>query len=148
MPTNMIDLFKIIIIVQLFYAFSITAIAYGIPDASKTYVTGFSDITDEINLETVNEDITGSLEQQKNIPIIELGALVFYSGNILLDLLVNFITAIPQMLAMLLSGILMIFAIDSYLVALLQIFASVLISLWYLIGLMQLLTSVRSGRVV
>jgi hypothetical protein len=82
-----------IILVQLFFATSITMITYSLPNAADNQAEQYLGITTRINVQTVSEDLKGGLEEQTNVPIIELGALVFYSGNILIDLLLNFIFA-------------------------------------------------------
>ena len=84
------DVFKGIIIIQLFYAVAISLIAHAMPAGALDYVTGFSDAGTQIDVEGVASDVQSSLESQTDIPVIELGALVFYSGNILIDLLINF----------------------------------------------------------
>ena len=141
-------MFKTVIIIQLFYAVAITMLAYAMPAASLNYVTSFSDLTDEISLESVGTDVQDSLEQQTNMPIIELGALVFYSGNILIDLLLNFVTALPQMFILLIQGIMSLISVDGFLMGQVQLFATVAISVFYLIAIIQILTNVRSGLVI
>lgn len=141
------DLFKAIILVQLFYSFSITGLAYTIPADAREYTDAFSQIADDISLSGVSTDIQNSLEKQTNIPVIELGALVFYSGNLLIDLLLNFAFAIPQMFGMLVNGIMMLISIDSYISTLIQLFATVVMTALYFIGIIQLLTSIRSGTI-
>jgi len=142
------DVFKVILIVQLFYAVAITFLVYSMPVDSLQYVTGFSDITGDISLEGVASDVQDSVHAQTEIPVVELGALVFYSGNILIDLLLNFTFAIPQMLMMVVNGVAMLFSIDSNLLNTLQLFISVLVVIMYSIGLIQLITGVRSGRLI
>lgn len=146
MPSAM-DVFKIIIIVQVFYSVAITGMVYVIPDESLSYVTGFSDITDQIDINTVSEDIQESLNRQTSLPVVEMGALIFYSGNIIIDLLMNFFFAIPDMFIMLLNGITMIFNIDVVLMGLIQLFVTVVIIVMYFISILELVMNVRSGRV-
>lgn len=153
--SDMMQLFRTVILVQLFYAFAITGLVYVLDVADTdvggdavSYATGFSDIADELSLTSVSEDVQGSIQQQTNIPVVELGALVFYSGNILIDLLLNFAFAIPQMMTMLVQGLLMLFNFDTYIWVLVQLFLSVVVIVLYFIGLMQLLIGVRSGRLV
>jgi len=142
------DWFKIMLLVQLFYSFGITTMSYATPDAGKTYVTGFSGTTSLDNLITTTQDVQTNLERQTNIPLIEIGALVFYSGNILIDLLLNFLTATPQMLAMIVSGLQLIFSLDGQLFVIVELFAVGTVTLFYLLGIIQLLTGIRSGRIV
>lgn len=144
--TDTMQTFKVTILVMLFYSFGITLLAYAIPNDAKTYITSFSDLAQDISLQETGNKVQDSLESQTNIPIIELGALVFYSGNILLDLILNFIFAVPEMVGLLIQGLLFLINVDSYIWATVQLFSSVVLIVMYFIGLMQMLTGIRSGR--
>lgn len=147
--SDIMTLFKTIILVQLFYAVAITGLVATIPDDAKSYVTGFSDIADSIDVDTVSEDVQDSLQRQQSIPVIELGALVFYSGNILIDLLLNFFFAIPQMLTMLVNGLMLLFTgVNVQAMGIIQLFLSVITVVMYVISIIQLTVGVRSGRLV
>jgi len=148
MAQNMMDWFKAIIIVMLFYSFAITLLTYALPEQAKPFINPFSDVANEIDLESTSSQIRGSVEAQTNIPVVELGALVFYSGNILVDLLLNFAFAIPQMIGLIINGVMLMLNVDSYVFAVVEIFSAVIITVLYFIGLIQLITSVRSGRMV
>jgi len=143
---NMMNLFKTIIIVQLFYAFAITCLAYAMPANSLTYVDAFGDLAQEIDVEGVSGDIESSIDSQLNIPVVELGSLIFYSGNILLDLLLNFFFAIPEMIGLLLHGFTMLFNIDAVLYQAVEAFSAAIVTILYVIGLIEILISIRSGR--
>jgi hypothetical protein len=146
--TNIMTVFKVMIIVQLFYAFSITVLVYATPTNAADYITSYQGVTTTIDLETVREDVESSLERQTDIQLLEVGALVFYSGNILIDLILNFLFAIPQMVGMLLNGISQIIGIDEVMWQTVEIFSMVAIGVWYMVSVIQLLVGVRSGRVV
>lgn len=148
MALNTMVWFKITLIMMLFYSISITMLTYSMPDDTLNYVTGFSDLAGDIDLEDVSGEVQGSVEQQTDLPIVELGALVFYSGNILIDLLLNFAFAIPEMIALIFTGLMMLLNIDTTIVASIQLFFSVAIIVIYFISIIQLLTGIRSGRVV
>lgn len=139
------DLFKMVIIIQLFYAFAITLLVYAVPADSLNYVTSFQDLATDIDLETVSTDIQDSVQDQLDIPVVELGALIFYSGNIIIDLLLNFFFAIPQMIGLFINGFMMLFNVDSYLFAVVELFSGVIVTVLYFIGLIQLLGNIRSG---
>lgn len=146
--SDTMNLFKAMIVVQLFYAVSITMLSYGIqsiPSLAQDYTPMFDDIADRINMKTIADDVEGGLTNSINVPLIELGALVFYSGNILIDLLLNFLFAIPEMLAMLINGLTMLFNIPSIYWQTIQLFAMVIISVMYFLGLIGLLANLRSG---
>lgn len=144
----MMTYFKAVVMIMLFYSFCITVLTYALPGEAKTFVDPFSDVANEIDMESTSAQLRESVEAQTNIPVVELGALVFYSGNIIVDLLLNFLYAIPQMLGLLINGVMLLLNVDSYIFAIVEIFAAVAVSIMYLIGLIQLLTSVRSGRMV
>jgi hypothetical protein len=150
---GMMNLFKAIILVQLFYAFAITLVTYSMPAESLDYVTSFSDITGTVNLESTSQQIQESVTDQTNIPVVEIGALIFFSGNIIIDLLLNFAFAIPQMLATLINGMEIIVqqmgsTLNADISNIVQLFASVVIMVLYFVGIIQLLTSIRSGRTI
>lgn len=145
---DMMQLLKVVIVMQLFFSFGITALAYAIPGDAKNYVQIFTSAGNSSNLQDTATKVQDSLQSQTNIPVIELGALVFYSGNILIDFLLNFAFAIPEMIGLLINGFMLLFGIDSYLFALIQLFSSVVIIVMYFVGLIQLLTGIRSGRVI
>lgn len=137
--------FKTVIVVMLFYSFCITIVSYATPADALSYVTSFSDVSDQVNMKDVSDQVQESLESQINIPVIELGALVFYSGNIIIDLFMNFLFAIPEMIGLLISAVLLIFNVDSYVWATIQIFTSAVMVVLYVIGLIQILTGIRAG---
>lgn len=140
------DVFKVAFIVMAFYAVGITALVYSMPD--DAVINSYNEVfapSDDYNLNSIGSISSSALDDQTNLPSIDVGALVFYSGNILIDLLLNFVTALPQMISLLINGVLFLFNINSYFVDLLQIFTSVVTVSLYIIGLIQLLTSVRSG---
>lgn len=140
--------FKGIIIAQLFFSFAITLFAYATPDNALDYVTSFSDLANQASLNETGEQIQDSLERQTNIPVVEIGALIFYSGNIVLDLLLNFVYAVPEMIGLLIHGFMRLVSVDTYIWAVVQLFATVATTALYVIGLIEMLTNIRSGRVI
>lgn len=145
-----INYMKVVITAMLFYSFAVNVYVYALPDDTRNTQMPFKDTTDDYNISSIQSDVQDNLERQTSIPVIEVGALVFYSGNILLDLVFNFAFAIPQMLIMLISGISLLFGsiIDSQLILILQSFITAAVLALYFIGAMQLLTGIRSGRVI
>lgn len=128
---------------QIFFSLGITLLAYAMPTDTLNYLS-FAE-NDNYNMENIGTEIEASLEQQTNIPVIELGALVFYSGNIVLDLLLNFLFAIPEMITMLINGVLFIINIDSFIISIIQVFAGVIVSVIQLLSILQLVLDYRSG---
>lgn len=144
---EIVDVFKTAIVVMAFYSMAITLLTYAMPVGALSFVTGFS-TSDSFSLESISGLTEGAIADQTNIPVIEIGALVFYSGNILIDLLLNFVTALPQMVTMLLNGLLLLINVETDIVYVVEIFATTVLFSLYIIGLIQLLTGIRSGRVV
>lgn len=137
--------FRVILVMMLFYSFAITILVYALPAEAQIQVLPYSNLGTNIDMEGISQDLEEGLTRQTNIPVIEAGALVFYSGNILIDLLLNFAYALPQMLALLVHGITYLFNLDAYIFVTVQIFASVLMTALYFLALIQLLTGQRSG---
>lgn len=148
MAQSTMDYFKTIIYIMLFYSFSISLFTYSLPAEDLNYVSSFSDLGASIDLESVSSEVQGSVESQTDLPVLDVGALVFYSGNFLIDLLLNFAYAIPQMIALLITGLMMLLSLDTYIVNYLQFFLMVTISVMYMLGIIQLLTGIRSGRLI
>jgi len=143
-----IETFKVILMIQLMFSTALTIIVYALPAEARDQAEPFADVGREYNVSTISSDITENFEDQQNIPLINVGALVFYSGNILLDLLGNFIFAIPIMLTLLLHSIGNLFSIDATIWYFVQMFATGIITIMYIVGLMQLVVGIRSGRVI
>lgn len=144
--SNSIDSLKVILIIMAFWSFSITALTYALPVDALEYVSIFTGSSASFDIEELGQELTDSMTQQTNIPVVDMGALVFYSGNILLDFMLNFAFAIPEMLGLFIAGLCTILNLDAYLVQLVQLMASVTITALYMIGLIQLITSIRSGN--
>lgn len=140
--------FTFIITAQLFYAFGITLIAYSLPPDAVNYVSLFQPSIN-VSLENTTVQIQESVQQQMNIPLIDLGALVFYSGNIIVDLMLNFFFAVPEMFSILLGALFIMLNVDAYLATQLKLFATAIISILYMIGVLQFLMSIRArGTIV
>lgn len=150
MAKNMFNELMLILIIQLFYSLGITLLTHSLIGLNPAYATNFNDFTSiSSDIKNISDEISGSLEQQMNIPLIDLAALVFYSGNIIVDLILNFLFAIPSMVTLLLNVIFSFFTIDAYIASYLKLFIYSVISVIYFINLLAFLTNVRSrGAVV
>lgn len=148
MEGTLLDWLKVIIIMQLFFSASITILAHAMPSDTLSHVQIFKDEADRIGFEEIGSQVQDTLGRQTSLPVVELGSLIFYSGNILVDFILNFAFAIPEMIGLLVNGIMLIFAIDSYAFAIAEIFAAVAVGSMYVIGLVQTLLNLRSqGRI-
>ncbi|MFW6122381.1 MAG: hypothetical protein ACOC80_15980 [Petrotogales bacterium] len=148
--SDAIGYFKIVILATLFYSFAITGIAYSLPDDTLRYIEPFDNSTGQIaTFEEVTGEVQQNLNQQTQLPIIELGALVFYSGNLIVDLLANFVFAVPQMIGFLVAAVGLIFGgVDIVLLGLVQSLFAVVVVFLYIMSIIQLITGLYSGRVL
>lgn len=135
-----------IIVLQSFFSVGINSFTYALPPAARHFVSGFSGQT--IDLETTAQELEDNLQRQTNIPVIDVGALVFYSGNMFLDFLLNFAFAIPVMIGIFFNGITMLFSLNTQLVYYVQAFFVILQISLYFLSLIMFITGYRSGRVV
>lgn len=79
-----------------------------------------------------------------NVPLVDLGTLVFFSGNVVVDLMLNTILAIPEMITILVNGILSLLPISSYVAVQIKVFIFAAISIMYVIMLLAFIADVRS----
>lgn len=138
--------FIYILMIQAFYGFGITALGYGLaPFYDNMYVMGqFENKT--MNINDISDKIDTTVSNQINIPLYDLGALVFYSGNILLDLMINFIFAVPSMFTILISAFSIPFMLDAYLMSQVKLFIYTLMSILYLMSLLVFILNIRSQK--
>jgi len=143
---DMMKLFSTIIMVQLFYSFAITTVVYSMEDELQLQSLPYYDADQKMDLNYTVNQVQSNIDSQTKLPLIEFGALLFYSSNIILDLLLNFAFAIPQMIGFIVSGMCALFAFPVSIIATVQAFASGIIILLYFISILQLIISMRSGR--
>lgn len=144
--------FLIVIIVQLFWSFGVTGIAYAIalsPGEQLNYVSLFTNDSTANTLQDFPETIETNTQNQFKIPLVDMATLVFYTGNLIVDLVANFITAFGQMFNLLISGFLFLIPnIDPTISQLFQTFILVLTGVIYVWGFVTTIFSSRSGTPV
>jgi len=141
--------FKYIITAQLFYSFAITVLSHALTPFSvnSLYLLPYQNVTTDIT--NVSAQIEAATQSQLDIPLIDLGALVFYSGNIVVDLLLNFFFALPSLFTLLVNGFTMLFNVDAYLAAQFKLFMFGIISVLYFLNLLAFILNIRSrGTIV
>jgi hypothetical protein len=142
---DMLIFLKVMLIVQLFFGTSMTIMVYILPSGSIHGIEAFQDYGSKMSTGDISNKIQAGLQTQTKSPIVEVAALVFYSGNMLIDLLLNFLFAVPEMMTLLVSGVSMLVSFDPYMVSVIQVFVGVLFSVLYLVGIIQLVASIRTG---
>lgn len=96
------QIFTYLLITQMFWAFCVTVFVPLIPDVQQQQVIMYTDSQGVISFGTLSSTVQGAVNDQSTIPFLDIGTLIFYSTSILLNLVLNFITAIPQMILLLL----------------------------------------------
>jgi len=142
---NALSIFMVMMIIQLFYASSVTIIAYSLPAELQDYAQPSTSVASNIDIANVSSDLESSLQSQLNIPLIDLGALVFYSGNIIVDLLLNFLTALPQLITLVIDTIFSIMNVDGNYTLFVQTFLTGMVAIYYFLSLIVMVTNIR-GR--
>ena len=145
---NINKLFITVILAQLFFSVVITGYVNIIPEEALDYFDPYTDLSSRTSPEDINEQVQENLERQTNLPVVELGALVFYSGNILLDFILNFAFALPQMIQLLINTMLFLVNVPAQISTIIITFTGVAVSVLYFISIIQFLVGLRSGRFV
>ncbi len=140
-----LDQFKTMMTVQVFWSLVFTLLVYTLPGASQEQLSHVTMANGTTNLATISTQFEEAVTSQTNIPIVELGALLFYSGNIIIDLLLNFAFAIPEMFTMLLNLLFLIVPMTVTVQTAVKLFFMALIGIGYAIGILQFVTNLRSG---
>jgi hypothetical protein len=131
--------------VQLFYGFGITLLAYSLPTETVNLINTYEGPRDNLDVEDISETIESNLQSQLNIPIVDIGSLVFFSGNILIDMVINFFTAIPSMLTIAISSFFMFFPVDAFIATQIKLLFWVFAAIIYFIAFLSFIMSLRSG---
>jgi hypothetical protein len=140
-----LDAFKTMMTAQVFWSFVFTLLVYTVPAADQGQLVLVTMSSGTTNLATINTQFSEAVTNQTNIPIVELGALLFYSGNIIIDLLLNFAFAIPQMFSMLLNLLFLVLPVAQNIKLVVISFFGAMIAIAYAIGILQFVTNLRSG---
>lgn len=131
---------------MIFYGTSMTILSYTLPSGMINYIEPFQS-SNSPDISSVASDVQASLDNQLNIPVIDLGAMLFYSGNIIIDLFLNFAFAVPSMLTMLFNGLLFFIHLPNNVAETVQFCAFTTFSIVYVLSVVSLLVGIRSGRV-
>jgi hypothetical protein len=138
-----------LILVMLFYSVSITLIAYALPDDMKQPIEIFQSNNMVVDMEETTGKLEEVVDRQLNVPLFDLGALAFYSGNLVVDLFLNFIFAIPQLAQIVLSVFFMFVQVDLQIQLILKMFVGGAIATIFVLMIINLILRVRSpGSVV
>lgn len=134
-----------IVLLSAFYSFAITSIFHSIPAGDIPRIgEDFNNSTALKDYGTTTQKFQTSLQTQKQFGFTDLGALAFFSGNILLDLSVNFFFAIPSMFSLFFTGLFYLFHIDVFLQTEILTWVKAILSIISTIFLLQFILGART----
>jgi len=143
---SIVSFFKIILMIQIFYAIGISVIDYGLPAQYSNNLDPLSDNSANVDINSMSDDMEDLIDKQQTMPNEDLGGLALYSGNLLISLFINFLTAVPAMFVLLVTFIGMLINVDPFYLNQIKLFIFIVIGLGYVFSLVLLLVSLRTGR--
>ena len=142
---NALQLFTTLLLVQLFWSLSVSLVVPYMPNAASNQVVMFNNSNNMIELSTLQTSISSGITDQQNIPLLEVGALVFYSSATILNIMINFFTAIPQMVTLLMTVFFLFIPIPVGLQITLQAWVFGIVTVLYFIVLFTFLMGTRTN---
>lgn len=127
------------------YSLMITLLINSVPSEDLTYIYELQSEPAFRNLDSISSEFQSNISNQRSFGVVEAGALALTSGNILIDLILNFFTAIPSMASIIVNGLLTFMNISQPLKTSLLTFITAIIGIIYLLGIILLLVNIRSG---
>lgn len=141
-----VQLFVFILMVQLFWSFGITIFAHTIPIEQQQFVSIYLDNPTGDTLQNIPLEVEDNTRNQLEIPVLDTVTLIMFTGNILMDLILNFLTAIPTMFILLVEGIVTFIPIEATLLKTLKLLLWVTATILYMIAIVTTLSNLRSSR--
>ena len=142
---NALQLFTTLLLVQLFWSLGVSLIVPNMPNATANQVVMFTNSNNVIELGTLQSSISQGITDQQNIPLLEVGALVFYSSATILNIMINFFTAIPQMVTLLMTVLFIFIPLGTSLQITLQTWVFAIVTVLYFVALFTFLMGTRTN---
>jgi len=142
---NALQLFTTLLLVQLFWSLGVSLIVPNMPNATANQVVMFTNSNNVIELGTLQSSISQGITDQQNIPLLEVGALVFYSSATILNIMINFFTAIPQMVTLLMTVLFLFIPLGTSLQITLQTWVFAIVTVLYFVALFTFLMGTRTN---
>src|SRR3990167_4306127 len=133
---GLLDYFAKGIEVQLFYALAIVLVLYSIPDDQKNYIVQFNTPETNVDINSVGSEFQKSFRSTTSFGFVDIAAMALFSGNIVIDLIMNFFLAVPSMVTLLLKAIFMIFNVESFIQNTIISYVFLFIAVVYVIALL------------
>lgn len=135
----------LMVMIQLFYGAGITLLAYSLPTEQVNLISTYQQPSSDLDMTEISDTIEENIQSQLNIPIVDISALVFLSGNIIIDMIINFFTAIPSMITIAISTFFMFFPVDAFIATQVKLVFWVFAAIMYFIAFLSFILSLRAG---
>lgn len=133
---------RAIVLFSVCYSIVISLIAHAlyVPSEFTAYATDLTTTT--AKTEQMFKGVMG-------VPLLDIGGLIFYTGNIIIDFLMNFVTALPSVASLLIDIFFRFFPVGSAVASTFKLGIYTLVSIVIVIYLVQTLLNIRArGSVV
>lgn len=140
------SMFKAAITVMLFYSIAVTLFTHALPQSERNYLVSFDlgESSVATNYADISSQVERNFESQTKVGVVEIGALVLYSGNLVLDLILNTFNAIPSMISVLFKAVFLFFPMDAELANKFIIGIYAIVSVSWVLSVIYFLTQIRT----
>jgi hypothetical protein len=148
MASKASEYFTFLIIVSLIFGFMMTTVVHYLPADAKVYMNPLTGKWTQAGAESEQQQAEGTLSNVRSAnPVIQAVGLV-QTGFYVLDLFINSILALPQMVTIFFAGIFSFAPIDPYLQSIVLTVVLALCIITYVILLLGMILSIKSGTVI
>lgn len=134
------------IVLSLFYSVGVTLLAHSLsPMVSSDEAVMLSRYTEQArDLNEFQTLVNTNLSQQFDIPLVDLGALVFFSGNLVADLMYNFFFALPSLVTLIVNTLFVFIPADPFVVSSIKLTFGVFTAMMMMMTILSFILSMRS----
>lgn len=100
-------------LVSLFYGLAVSLVLPYFPGVTNSQLAFFTDGQGISKIATMNAGLQQGMQFQSTIPFLDFGTLIFYSSITAFNVFMNVLTAVPQMLNILVHGLLLLLHIPN-----------------------------------
>lgn len=143
---SFINSIKIIILISFFYSFGFTLLAYSISDINN--INELQEYDETIKSLEIQNKFENTLNTfRSGIPLINIaGGIILFTKDILLDLFVNFVLAIPSLVTLAVNLLLSLLNLDVVFQQQISIFIFGILSTFYILSLILVIIQIISGN--
>ncbi len=123
-----------------------TTFAYTLPEDQIQFVSIYLDNPTAGVLRDISLDVEQNIGNQLSLPVLDTVTLIMFTGNILVDLILNFLTALPSMFILIIEGIALFVPIEATLLQTFEMLLWVTATVLYLIAITSTIANLRSSR--